>query len=106
MLISNCVMLICFTRPRLLFQTNTPALHTMNFPLAVFQVCVSSAAGSELLSRHERSWIIDSFTIEEENPGPFPYDLGKVRHSDTQSNKCGQSLFQQVTCLTRKVLNV
>ncbi|KAK5912962.1 hypothetical protein CesoFtcFv8_002789 [Champsocephalus esox] len=39
---------------------------------------LSSAACSELLSRHRRSWIIDSFTIEEGHPGPFPYVLGKI----------------------------
>ncbi|XP_033938861.1 cadherin-like protein 26 isoform X1 [Pseudochaenichthys georgianus] len=39
---------------------------------------LSSAACSELLSRHRRFWIIDSFTIEEGHPGPFPYVLGKI----------------------------
>ncbi|XP_068576336.1 cadherin-like protein 26 [Cebidichthys violaceus] len=38
----------------------------------------SSATCSELLSRHRRNWIIDSFTIEEGHPGPFPYELGKI----------------------------
>ncbi|XP_037630749.1 cadherin-like protein 26 [Sebastes umbrosus] len=38
----------------------------------------SSATCSELLSRHRRTWIIDSFTIEEGHPGPFPYELGKI----------------------------
>ncbi|KAM4588696.1 cadherin-like protein 26 [Odontesthes bonariensis] len=33
---------------------------------------------SELLSRNRRSWIIDSFEIEEGHLGPFPYALGKV----------------------------
>uniref|UniRef100_A0A3B4VEY3 Cadherin 27 n=1 Tax=Seriola dumerili TaxID=41447 RepID=A0A3B4VEY3_SERDU len=33
---------------------------------------------SELLSRHRRTWIIDSFTIEEGHPGPFPYELGTI----------------------------
>ncbi|KAI7794589.1 cadherin-like protein 26 [Triplophysa rosa] len=28
--------------------------------------------------RQKRAWIIDSFSIEEENPGPFPYKLGKI----------------------------
>ncbi|XP_056591497.1 cadherin-like protein 26 [Triplophysa dalaica] len=31
-----------------------------------------------LLERHKRSWIIDSFDIVEEHPGPFPYDLGQI----------------------------
>ncbi|XP_008291658.1 cadherin-like protein 26 [Stegastes partitus] len=34
---------------------------------------------SEVLSRHRRTWIIDSFEIEEENQGPFPYALGKIQ---------------------------
>ncbi|XP_060898385.1 cadherin-like protein 26 isoform X2 [Labrus mixtus] len=38
-----------------------------------------SALCSELLSRHRRVWIIDSFTIEEEHKGPFPYFLGKIK---------------------------
>ncbi|XP_077060725.1 cadherin-like protein 26 [Siphateles boraxobius] len=29
--------------------------------------------------RQKRAWIIESFTIEEENPGPFPYILGKIQ---------------------------
>ncbi|KAJ8409011.1 hypothetical protein AAFF_G00240320 [Aldrovandia affinis] len=28
--------------------------------------------------RKKRAWIIDSFSIEEEHPGPFPYEIGKV----------------------------
>ncbi|XP_047438530.1 cadherin-like protein 26 [Mugil cephalus] len=40
--------------------------------------CLSSMTCSELLSRHKRMWIIDSFEMEEENPGPFPYVLGRV----------------------------
>ncbi|XP_073669071.1 cadherin-like protein 26 [Paramisgurnus dabryanus] len=28
--------------------------------------------------REKRAWIIDSFSIEEEHPGPFPYKLGKI----------------------------
>lgn len=48
--------------------------------LFIFQVYyLSSATGSEHLSRHKRTWIIDSFSMEEEQPGPFPYVLGKVR---------------------------
>uniref|UniRef100_A0A3Q1FVE7 Cadherin 27 n=1 Tax=Acanthochromis polyacanthus TaxID=80966 RepID=A0A3Q1FVE7_9TELE len=47
--------------------------------LFVFQCCyLPSAARSEPLSRHKRTWIIDSFYIEEGNPGPFPYVLGTV----------------------------
>ncbi|KAM9408246.1 cadherin-like protein 26 [Pholidichthys leucotaenia] len=39
---------------------------------------LSCAACSELLSRQKRTWIIDTFEIEEEQPGPFPYVLGKI----------------------------
>ncbi|GLD62222.1 cadherin-like protein 26 [Lates japonicus] len=39
---------------------------------------LSSTTCSEVLSRHRRTWIIDSFTIEEGHPGPFPYVLGKI----------------------------
>ncbi|XP_030623659.1 cadherin-like protein 26 [Chanos chanos] len=28
--------------------------------------------------RQKRAWIIDSFSIEEEHPGPFPYELGQL----------------------------
>ncbi len=28
--------------------------------------------------RQKRAWIIDSFTIEEECPGPFPQKIGRV----------------------------
>ncbi|KAA0707918.1 Cadherin-4 Retinal cadherin [Triplophysa tibetana] len=31
-----------------------------------------------LLERHKRSWIIDSFDLVEEHPGPFPYDMGQI----------------------------
>ncbi|KAK2914709.1 hypothetical protein Q8A73_005303 [Channa argus] len=39
---------------------------------------LSSATCSDLLSRQRRSWIINSFTIEEGHAGPFPYVLGKI----------------------------
>ncbi|XP_042261543.1 cadherin-like protein 26 [Thunnus maccoyii] len=48
----------------------------LGFLLLIYYL--SSVTCSELLSRHRRSWIIDSFTIEEEQTGPFPYVLGKV----------------------------
>ncbi|XP_048029634.1 cadherin-like protein 26 isoform X1 [Megalobrama amblycephala] len=34
---------------------------------------------TEPLKRHKRSWIIDSFDIVEEHPGPFPYELGQIK---------------------------
>ncbi|KAM9361771.1 cadherin-like protein 26 [Symphorus nematophorus] len=39
---------------------------------------LSGVTCPELLSRHRRVWIIDSFKIEEGHPGPFPYELGKI----------------------------
>ncbi|XP_041638553.1 cadherin-like protein 26 [Cheilinus undulatus] len=47
------------------------------FSLLVFYVL--SASCSEQLSRHRRAWIIESFTIEEGHPGPFPYKLGTIQ---------------------------
>ncbi|XP_015220246.2 cadherin-like protein 26 isoform X2 [Lepisosteus oculatus] len=42
--------------------------------LAVLDVTDSQS----IRSRQKRAWIIDSLTIEEENPGPFPYSLGTI----------------------------
>ncbi|XP_056126668.1 cadherin-like protein 26 isoform X2 [Rhinichthys klamathensis goyatoka] len=41
--------------------------------LFTWTVCVWADRG-----RQKRAWIIESFTIEEEHPGPFPYTLGKI----------------------------
>ncbi|XP_071401045.1 cadherin-2-like isoform X2 [Centroberyx affinis] len=35
-------------------------------------------SSSDILQRQKRNWIIDSFSIEEENKGPFPYSLGMI----------------------------
>ncbi|XP_016418702.1 B-cadherin-like [Sinocyclocheilus rhinocerous] len=43
--------------------------------LSVWSVCVWADSGR---IRQKRAWIIDSFSIEEEHPGPFPYKLGKI----------------------------
>ncbi|XP_016331303.1 cadherin-like protein 26 [Sinocyclocheilus anshuiensis] len=43
--------------------------------LSVWSVCVWTDSGR---IRQKRAWIIDSFSIEEEHPGPFPYKLGKI----------------------------
>ncbi|XP_066529137.1 cadherin-like protein 26 isoform X2 [Hoplias malabaricus] len=40
-------------------------------------ICTAEAAGSKRI-REKRAWIIDSFNIEEESPGPFPYLLGTI----------------------------
>ncbi|KAI2659281.1 Cadherin-like protein 26 [Labeo rohita] len=42
----------------------------------VGMICLCS---TETLRRHKRSWIIDSFDIVEEHPGPFPYELGQIK---------------------------
>ncbi|XP_028302574.1 cadherin-like protein 26 isoform X2 [Gouania willdenowi] len=39
---------------------------------------LSGSMGSDVLSRHKRAWIINSFEIEEECPGPFPFVLGEI----------------------------
>ncbi|XP_035243698.1 cadherin-like protein 26 isoform X1 [Anguilla anguilla] len=46
--------------------------------VVTLHLCMVTSSSSESRARHKRAWIIDSFTIEEENPGPFPYRLGKV----------------------------
>uniref|UniRef100_A0A8C1FVP0 Cadherin 26, tandem duplicate 2 n=1 Tax=Cyprinus carpio TaxID=7962 RepID=A0A8C1FVP0_CYPCA len=43
--------------------------------LSVWSVCVWADSGR---IRQKRAWIMDSFSIEEEHPGPFPYSIGKV----------------------------
>ncbi|XP_036447122.1 cadherin-like protein 26 [Colossoma macropomum] len=46
--------------------------------LALFlAVCICSVAVHSRI-RQKRAWVIDSFSIEEENPGPFPYLLGTI----------------------------
>lgn len=49
------------------------------FAAVLFQACLWGWTGSEVLSRHRRAWIIASFTVEEEEPEPFPHLLGTVR---------------------------
>uniref|UniRef100_A0A4W5N2S2 Cadherin 26, tandem duplicate 2 n=1 Tax=Hucho hucho TaxID=62062 RepID=A0A4W5N2S2_9TELE len=40
---------------------------------------IVSVSSEELLHRQKRIWIVDSFKIEEERPGPYPYILGNVK---------------------------
>ncbi|KAK7128068.1 hypothetical protein R3I93_020610 [Phoxinus phoxinus] len=47
-----------------------------NYLVLVGIICLCS---TEPLRRHKRSWIIDSFDIVEEHPGPFPYELGQIK---------------------------
>ncbi|KAF4077893.1 hypothetical protein AMELA_G00193240 [Ameiurus melas] len=42
-----------------------------------FMTCVVMVSAQSKF-RQKRAWIIDSFTIEEESPGPFPYILGTI----------------------------
>ncbi|XP_021171886.2 cadherin-like protein 26 [Fundulus heteroclitus] len=46
--------------------------------LTLLIIFVSSSTCSEVRVRQKRAWIIDSYSIDEEHPGPFPYLLGKV----------------------------
>ncbi|XP_072553525.1 cadherin-like protein 26 [Salminus brasiliensis] len=41
--------------------------------------CVLSVVSAQSRIRQKRAWIIDSLNIEEENPGPFPYLLEKIK---------------------------
>ncbi|XP_036386736.1 cadherin-like protein 26 [Megalops cyprinoides] len=49
----------------------------------------STTHTTEILMRHKRAWIIDSFSIDEEHPGPFPYKFGTVTFEavDQENNK-------------------
>ncbi|KAJ8360840.1 hypothetical protein SKAU_G00173650 [Synaphobranchus kaupii] len=46
--------------------------------VVALHLCMITPSSSVTRTRHKRAWIIDSFTIEEESPGPFPYVLGNV----------------------------
>ncbi|KAM6977611.1 cadherin-like protein 26 [Aplochiton taeniatus] len=46
--------------------------------LVVLWLGIPSVLSSDILHRQKRHWIIDSFQIEEEHPGPFPYVLGTM----------------------------
>ncbi|KAF5906423.1 cadherin-like protein 26, partial [Clarias magur] len=46
--------------------------------LALILILFTVAASAHSKIRQKRTWIIDSFTIEEESPGPFPYPLGVI----------------------------
>ncbi|MBN3311374.1 CAD26 protein, partial [Atractosteus spatula] len=45
---------------------------------ATCQYVQDATDSQSVRSRQKRAWIISSFTIEEENPGPFPYTLGTI----------------------------
>uniref|UniRef100_W5M7K1 Cadherin-like protein 26 n=1 Tax=Lepisosteus oculatus TaxID=7918 RepID=W5M7K1_LEPOC len=52
----------------------------MKAALTVLLLAAIDATDSKNIhSRQKRAWIIDSFSIEEENPGPFPYTLGTIQ---------------------------
>ncbi|KAB5546045.1 hypothetical protein PHYPO_G00067580 [Pangasianodon hypophthalmus] len=51
-------------------------MKTWTFMLILTLCVVAVSAHSKV--RQKRTWIIDSFSIEEENPGPFPYTLGTI----------------------------
>nr|XP_055039585.1 cadherin-like protein 26 isoform X1 [Misgurnus anguillicaudatus] len=44
--------------------------------LLLGMICTCS---THLHGRHKRSWIIDSFDIVEEHPGPYPFELGQIK---------------------------
>ncbi|KAM9445352.1 cadherin-like protein 26 [Clarias gariepinus] len=45
--------------------------------ITLFITCVATISAQSKI-RQKRTWIVDSFNIEEESPGPFPYSLGKI----------------------------
>ncbi|KAK2825589.1 hypothetical protein Q7C36_019516 [Tachysurus vachellii] len=45
--------------------------------MLILTLCVAAVSAYSKI-RQKRTWIIDSFTIEEESPGPFPYVLGTI----------------------------
>ncbi|KAF4077894.1 hypothetical protein AMELA_G00193250 [Ameiurus melas] len=51
-------------------------MKTWTFTLILTLCVVAVSAQSKI--RQKRTWIIDSFTLEEESPGPFPYALGTI----------------------------
>ncbi|TRZ00221.1 hypothetical protein DNTS_031788, partial [Danionella cerebrum] len=61
--------------------TFTMRTHTFSFLLMV-SCCASVWAGDGRI-RQKRSWIIESFTLEEDHPGPFPYRLDRVHAHKT-----------------------
>lgn len=61
---------------------NQCQIHSTSDQITFFlyqNVPVLEASSSNSHVRQKRAWIIDSFTIEEEHKGPFPYPLGNVR---------------------------
>lgn len=62
--------------------------------LLYFSQCVVAVAANSKI-RQKRTWIIDSFSLEEESPGPFPYVLGVVSIVFHQVNLCMRNLCEQ-----------
>ncbi|XP_028850366.1 cadherin-like protein 26 isoform X2 [Denticeps clupeoides] len=57
----------------------------MTTPLYLILIMgLAGAASSGGMVRQKRAWIIDSFKIEEEYPGPFPYVLGQINVVEKQ----------------------
>ncbi|XP_070696074.1 cadherin-like protein 26 [Pempheris klunzingeri] len=53
-------------------------METIHLSLLVMLCVGIHGSSSGILQRHKRSWIIDSFTIDEGYDGPFPYSLGTI----------------------------
>lgn len=53
-------------------------MKTVVIVFLVASVCIQTATSSKLNVRKKRAWIVDSLTMEEEHPGPFPYKLGDL----------------------------
>ncbi|KAJ8258921.1 hypothetical protein COCON_G00179330 [Conger conger] len=48
------------------------------FLVVTLHLCMVAPSSPVNKIRQKRAWIIDSFSIEEEHPGPYPYVLGNV----------------------------
>ncbi|KAI5612090.1 cadherin-like protein 26 isoform X1 [Silurus asotus] len=66
------------TTLRLEEEHNRASMRTINpVMITLFLTCIVIIS-TQSKTRKKRAWIIDSLTIEEENPGPFPYILDTI----------------------------
>ncbi|XP_060750198.1 cadherin-like protein 26 isoform X1 [Tachysurus vachellii] len=53
-------------------------MRTIITTMIILSVTCEVEVSGQSQIRQKRTWIIDSFVIEEENPGPYPYVLGTI----------------------------
>ncbi|XP_045911482.1 cadherin-like protein 26 [Micropterus dolomieu] len=54
-------------------------METIRLSLFVMLCLGIHRSSSDILHRQKRTWIIDSFRVDEDYEGPFPYSLGKIK---------------------------